>query len=84
MSYFSEPEWQVKNFCLSLFWSHFDLYVMGETGYLSVREQEMVGYVQTNRSVKILYMKFENLDYEWLHISLKSSRQLFVCIDNAH
>ncbi len=84
MSYFSEPEWQVKNFCLSLFWSHFYLYVMGQTSYLSVREQEMVGYVTTNRSVKLLYMKFENLDYERLHISLNSSHQLFVYIDNSH
>lgn len=57
---------------------------MGQISYLSVREQEIVGYVTINRSVKLLYMKFENLDYERLHISFNSCHQLFVCIDNSH
>lgn len=52
--------------------------------YLSVREQEMVGYVETNRAIELLFMKFENRDYETLHIYLNSSHQLFVCIDISH
>lgn len=48
--------------------------------YVSVTEQEMVGYVKTNRTVKLLHMKFENRANERLRVYLNSSHQLFVTL----